>query len=377
MFRQIKVSAPSKVILHGEHAVVYGKSAIAGSLDLRTRMCLTPLQENVLEVDFPDVGVKKQWKSKEIKERILYKRPKTLHNQIEDLDSDFLQCIETFLAQGDFNKNEFQKSSLLCFFYLYSMLCDKFVSLQIKVESEIPLGAGLGSSAALSVCLAAGLYALKDPKMDEEALDQICRYAFLSEKILHGNPSGIDNAVSTYGGFIHFKKQGLTSKIVPIDCSNCDLRILLVNTKVPRSTKTMVQNVKNSYHEYPEVIGPTLDAIDGLTKKCLEVLQNDQETNKTRTISQLVDYNQKLLETLGVSHPALEDVVQLAKTSGFSAKLTGAGGGGFAMIVISNAEETILNEIKEKLAKNGYDSYETSIGVDGVRVSIENVCISQ
>ena len=139
----------------------------------------------------------------------------------------------------------------------------------------------------------------------------------------------------------------------------------------------MVQNVKNSYHEYPEVIGPTLDAIDGLTKKCLEVLQNDQETNKTRTISQLVDYNQKLLETLGVSHPALEDVVQLAKTSGFSAKLTGAGGGGFAMIVISNAEETILKEIKEKLAKNGYDSYETNIGVDGVRVSIENVCISQ
>ena len=67
MLRHINVSAPSKVILHGEHAVVYGKSAIAASLDLRTKMCLVPLQENILEVDFPDVGVKKIWKSKEIK----------------------------------------------------------------------------------------------------------------------------------------------------------------------------------------------------------------------------------------------------------------------------------------------------------------------
>lgn len=338
-------------------------------------MCLIPLQGNVLEVDFPDVGVKKQWKSKEIKERILHNRPKDLLGP--DLDSNFLKCIETFLSEEDLSDNQFQKSSLLCFFYLYSLLCEKFVPLQIKVESEIPLGAGLGSSAALSVCLAAGLYALKNPKMEDSTLDQVCKYAFLSEKILHGNPSGIDNAVSTYGGFIHFKQ----SKIVPIDCNNCDLRILLVNTKVPRSTKAMVQDVSFRYKDYPEVIGPTLDAIDGLTNKCLEVLQAENDENQTRIISHLVDYNQKLLEALGVSHPALEEVVKTAKSFGLSAKLTGAGGGGFAMIILPpTVDENTIKDVKERLVKNKFDCYETKLGVDGVRVHVENsdvVCISQ
>ena len=399
---QINVSAPSKVILHGEHAVVYGKSAIAASVDLRTKMCLVPLQDHVLQVDFPDVQVKRQWKSKDIKENILHKRPKNLNG----LDHDFLKCIEDFLnsqedqgtttstisisaaAASDTNtidsstQNEFQRASLTCFFYLYALLCDKFVPLQIKVESEIPLGAGLGSSAALSVCLAAGLSALKFSKK-ELVLEEICQYAFISEQILHGRPSGIDNAVSTYGGFVHFKN----SKITPIECSNnvnggkSDLRILLVNTKIPRSTKTMVQGVNELNNEYPDVVGPTLEAIDGVSNKCLEILQADDSTNdRFRTIQNLIQYNQKLLEALGVSHPALEEVILIAKSFGLSAKLTGAGGGGFALIILPpSLDENKLKNLKERLVKKHFDCYETNIGVDGVRIHVDNdvVCISQ
>ena len=382
----INVSAPSKVILHGEHAVVYGKSAIAASVDLRTKMCLVPLQDHVLQVDFPDVQVKRQWKSKDIKENILHKRPKNLNG----LDQDFLKCIENFLSSQEEketvdknSQNEFQRASLTCFFYLYALLCDKFVPLQIKVESEIPLGAGLGSSAALSVCLAAGLSALKCSK-NELVLEQICQYAFISEQILHGRPSGIDNAVSTYGGFVHFKN----SKITPIDCSisKSDLRILLVNTKIPRSTKTMVQGVNELNNEYPDVVGPTLEAIDGVSKKCLEILQqsdhqDDDSIHRFRSIQNLIQYNQKLLEALGVSHPALEEVILIAKSYGLSAKLTGAGGGGFALIVLPpSIDENTLKNLKERLVKKHYDCYETSLGVDGVRIHVDNsdvVCISQ
>ena len=390
----INVSAPSKVILHGEHAVVYGKSAIAASVDLRTKMCLVPLQEHVLQVDFPDVQVKRQWKSKDIKENILHKRPKNLNG----LDQDFLKCIENFLnSQEDEettttasdtkvnSQNEFQRASLTCFFYLYALLCDKFVPLKIKVESEIPLGAGLGSSAALSVCLAAGLSALKCSK-NELVLEEICQYAFISEQILHGRPSGIDNAVSTYGGFVHFKN----SKITPVDCSNTigpgksDLmRIILVNTKIPRSTKTMVQGVNELNNEYPDVVGPTLEAIDGVSNKCLEILQADEDSthDRFRTIQNLIQYNQKLLEALGVSHPALEEVILIAKSYGLSAKLTGAGGGGFALIVLPpSIDENTLKNLKERLVKQHFDCYETSLGVDGVRIHIDNsdvVCISQ
>ena len=186
-----------------------------------------------------------------------------------------------------------------------------------------------------------------------------------------------DNTVSTYGGFIHFKN----SKIEPIECSDSDLKVLLVNTNVPRSTKSMVQAVNKMYQNYPEVVGPTLDAINGVSEKSLEILRSNDTKNEHEIISYLVDYNQKLLEALGVSHPALEDVIKISKEFGLSAKLTGAGGGGFALIVLppSIHEKTII-EINERLVKKNFKCYQTCLGVEGVRVHIENsdvVCISQ
>ena len=142
MFRQISASAPSKVILHGEHAVVYGKSAVAASLDLRTRICLTPiLNDSILEVDFPDVGVVKQhWKSKEVKECLLNKRPPEAAAE-PILDEAFLKVVQSFVMTektdgGLQDQDDLQTASLTCFFYLYSILCDKFLPMHIKVESE-------------------------------------------------------------------------------------------------------------------------------------------------------------------------------------------------------------------------------------------------
>ena len=142
MFRQITVSAPSKVILHGEHAVVYGKSAVAASLDLRTRMYLIPFcdrQPNVLEVDFPDVRVKHSWKGEDIEDRLLSHRPTSFPS--DDISSVFLRLVQDFIREtGDKYHEDLQLASLTCFFYLYSILCQEFVPMRIKVESDIPIG---------------------------------------------------------------------------------------------------------------------------------------------------------------------------------------------------------------------------------------------
>ena len=146
MLRQISVSAPSKVILHGEHAVVYGRSAIAASLDLRTRMYLTPIakENDILEVDFPDVSVTKCWSGKTISEEILNYKP----DSSSDIDTDFLAKIQVFVAANidsgnddqdacDTNQNnakDLQIASLTCFFYLYAVICDKFIPMKIKVR---------------------------------------------------------------------------------------------------------------------------------------------------------------------------------------------------------------------------------------------------
>ena len=148
MLRQISVSAPSKVILHGEHAVVYGRSAIAASLDLRTRMYLTPIakENDILQVDFPDVSVTKCWSGKTISEEILNYKP----DSSSDIDVDFLAKIQVFVAANidsgnddqdacDTNQNnakDLQIASLTCFFYLYAVICDKFIPMKIKVRGS-------------------------------------------------------------------------------------------------------------------------------------------------------------------------------------------------------------------------------------------------
>jgi len=386
MIRHITVSAPSKVILHGEHAVVYGKSAVAASLDLRTRMFLTPiLKENVLQVDFQDVGVKRSWTGKVIRDQVLSFKPSIPAEGCEEVNQDFLKKIQAFVDQEEVT-DDLQKASLTCFFYLYAIICDKFLPMSIRVESEIPLGAGLGSSAALSVCLSAGLTAIKttQSELNEEMLRKICNFAFISEQILHGRPSGIDNFVSTYGGFVHFKL-GQISPIKPPE--NFNLRILLVNTKVPRQTKDLVGKVREQYYKHPTIIEPILDSIDGVSLRFLETIKemdsDGDSQEKYQDLNQFISYNHDLLRTIGVSHPSLEEVLNIAKSFGLHAKLTGAGGGGFAFVLLPPfIKESLVQNVQEKLAKKGFDCREANLGVNGVRVQFDNCstdheCISQ
>ena len=108
--------------------------------------------------------------------------------------------------------------------------------MDISIKSDIPIGKGLGSSAALSVCLATGLLLIQDTRnscdsyppvtscninakeqgVPQERAREICELAYISEQILHGRPSGIDNTVSTYGGLIHFSNFKV-SQIIQFD----------------------------------------------------------------------------------------------------------------------------------------------------------------
>ncbi|KAI0218046.1 hypothetical protein L0F63_006964, partial [Massospora cicadina] len=113
---------------------------------------------------------------------------------------------------------------------------------KMAVESKLPVGAGLGSSASFSVSVGGALVNLAFPGfMDTTpySLELVNRLGYLGEKIAHGNPSGVDNTVSTYGKFVVYhggkytKLNGLAS-----------LRMLLINTKVPRNTKKLVADVR-------------------------------------------------------------------------------------------------------------------------------------
>lgn len=375
-FLPLVVSAPSKVILHGEHAVVYGKTAVAAALDLRTRMTIKPHLSHVV-VNFPDVGLSDCWTVEQLKELFKHRPSDKLE---EEVDLVYLDKIHDFLGTDQSN---LRMASVICFLYLYSvMVSPDIITMEIQVESEIPLGAGLGSSAALSVCLSAGLTGVLHQvrgmeknifnHLSNAAKKDVCRLAFLSEKILHGTPSGLDNSVSTYGGLCKFSGGILT----PLPTTS-PLSILLVNTNVERNTKDLVNKVRRKYDSHPKIIKPVLESIDGVSETFLALLENLESGNSSNAtyheMEELIDYNQALLQSLGVSHPALQDVCHTVPQFGLHGKLTGAGGGGFAFALIPpHIPDKSVGLARQTLESAGYTCCTAEVGGAGVSISFQD-----
>lgn len=370
------VSAPGKVILHGEHAVVHGKVALAVALNLRTFLLLRPQSNGRVSLNLPNIGIKQVW------------------------DVATLQLLDTsFLEQGDVpaptleQLEKLKKTAslprdcvgneglaLLAFLYLYLGICRKqrtFPSLDIVVWSELPPGAGLGSSAAYSVCLAAALLTaceevanpLKDGvsvgRWPEEDLKSINQWALEGERVIHGNPSGVDNAVSTWGGALRYQ-QGKMSSLKRLPA----LQILLTNTKVPRSTKALVAGVRSRLIKFPEIVAPLLNSINAISLECERMLEEmvvAPVPEQYLVLEELMDMNQHHLNALGVGHASLDQLCQVTAANGLHSKLTGAGGGGCGITLLKpGLERAKVEATKQALTSCGFDCWETSIGAPGV-----------
>ncbi|KAI0230683.1 Mevalonate kinase [Lamellibrachia satsuma] len=375
----VVVSAPGKVILHGEHAVVYGKRALAASLNLRTFLRLTSNSTHQVSLRLPDIDVAVTWTTSELQEAFTLPFCDPM-NPVSP-SADLLAQVKKF-AGIESDVIDTKQLAVVAFLYLFLSVSatDKNVpSVTIEIASSLPTGAGLGSSAAYSTCLASSLLEHRRlisvaPKVENsnnatwsgKDIDLINQWAFLGERIIHGNPSGIDNSVSTYGGALNFQ----AGQITPLDRVP-QLRILLLNTRVPRSTKIMVAGVKDRYNKFPEIIGPVLDSIEGISQWCEKVFTQIDTTGATEEhyniLKDLIDMNQNHLRTLGVSHPALDQACHVTQSHGLHSKLTGAGGGGCAFTLVPPGTcEEVIGSVRREMEELGYDCWETTMGAPGV-----------
>lgn len=258
------------------------------------------------------------------------------------------------------------------------------VPLRVVVTSELPIGAGLGSSAAFAVCVSAGLlHAIGAVEVSDdasnpwsaEALELINGWAFVVEKVIHGTPSGIDNAISTHGGALKFVKGVPPERLGAMPT----LRILLVNTRVGRSTKEYVAKVRRNKDSFPAV-SLVIDAMGSLAEQAVsvfEALKSAQDAADETAAAEsmghlegLVELNQHLLNGIGVGHPALDEICKITKAHGLVAKLTGAGGGGCAVVLIKpGVADDKVAAATEALSAAGFDVFPTSVGSAGVRVA--------
>lgn len=394
MMPAFMVSAPGKVILCGEHAVVHGKAAIAAAISLRSYLLVTTLSKSkrTVTLKFPDIDLAHTWNIDELPWSTFSDpaKKKFYYDLVTTLDEDLVAAIQPFLEDVSEDKSpELQKvhrNAAASFLYIFMSLgSQSFAACQYTLRSTIPIGAGLGSSASIAVCLSGALLlqlrTLSGPHPDQppqEAriqLERINQWAFVCEMLMHGNPSGVDNTVATQGKAVVFQRKDYTKppSVRPL-WDFPELPLLLVDTRQAKSTHAEVAKVGKLKEAHPKLVGVILDAIDRVTMSADELLGSDEfdsdDEEYLRRVGELMTINHGLLVSLGVSHPRLERVRELVDHEGIGwTKLTGAGGGGCSITLLKpNVAREKLDRLEQQLEDEGYKKFETTLGGDGVGV---------
>lgn len=280
------VSAPGKVIVYGEHAVVYDKAALAAAISLRSYLHVTTLSKSqrTVTLNFRDIGLDHTWDIDALPWDVFQQpsKKKSYYDLVTALDPELLDAIQPHVDAISAGKPDDQRKihlrSATSFLYLFlSLGSPESPGTVYTLRSTIPIGAGLGSSASVSVCLSAALLrqinVLAGPHPDqptdeaEVQLERINRWAFVGEMCIHGNPSGVDNTVAAGGKAVFFRRGDYSKPplVTPL-LTFPELPLLLVDTKQARSTGIELTKVCKLKEALPTVTGAILDAIDKVSE---------------------------------------------------------------------------------------------------------------
>ncbi|KAI9671571.1 MAG: Mevalonate kinase [Caeruleum heppii] len=394
MMPAFMVSAPGKVIVYGEHAVVYGKPAIAAAISLRSYLLVTSLSKSrrTVTLRFPDISLSHTWNIDDLPWSVFAKPSKKrfYYDLVTSLDPDLVEAmkphISTVSSKLPDEKRKIHQSAASAFLYLLLSLGSPNLSASIyTLRSTLPIGAGLGSSASISVCLSVALLlqirALAGPHPDQPGdeaelqIERINRWAFVGELCIHGNPSGVDNTVSAGGKAVLFKREDYQRPpaVVPLRRFP-ELPLLLVDTRQARSTATEVAKVGALREAHPLVTEMMLESIAKVTESAHQLITSSEfdqdDADSLQHLGELIRINHGLLVSLGVSHPKLERIRELTDHAEIGwTKLTGAGGGGCAITMLKpSIQSSTLRKLKDQLDVEGFERYEITLGGDGVGV---------
>ena len=304
---KITYSAPGKIILSGEHSVVYGKPAFVTAVNLRLSVTIHECKPQIKDKPSDSEG-------KKIHEAVM---------KIEDTVINYLQ-----------KQTKLKKKS---FSYFY--------------KSDIPIGSGMGSSAAFCVAtVAALLHFYTGCEHDKQIINSL---AYQGEKYFHGMPSGVDVSASCFGGLIFYRKEfeflkNISSLNFKIPKKIQDQLILIDSGQPVESTEQMVKHVGKRYNENPKLIETVLNTMEKLTKRMVvSIVKEDM-----RLFQETVQENQKELENLGIVSKQTSELLKNLQAYGVG-KVTGAGGitegSGLIMFFAKNKEGLENYAIKNKL----------------------------
>ncbi len=301
--------APAKVIVTGEHFVVHGAWALAAALPRKVRVEVSPSSEFRATSDKLSPGSAGL-------------RP--AGRVVEEMAREFSASPRV----------------------------------RVSIFSDVPEGAGLGSSAATMVAVAAAYSKLNSLGL---RVDEVVRCSMVGEQDIHGRPSGIDPTVSAHGGVLLFRP-GSPPKMLHFEGS----RTLLVSySGKKRSTKGQINTVARMKERSPSQFSMLSDGVSWLSQAAAERLaEGDMEG-----LGKLLVLNHAVLGTVGVSNETLDSMVDLLASLGaYGAKLTGAGGGGSVVAVAPKAKE---KSIVSGLSARGFETFKATVPSEGVKSWLE------
>jgi hydroxymethylglutaryl-CoA reductase len=294
-----------KVILLGEHAVVYGRHAIALPLPLTVRAVVEDCDSG-MELLIPRWGIEYQ------------------------------------LAKSPEQRRSFEKAA--------GAIIDRLDlttrGMRIEVFPDVPRGMGMGGSAALAVAIVRALDKHYRLNLSDEEVNEL---AFLSEQIAHGQPSGVDNTVATYGQPLVFRKG--TPPLVENLNLPAPLSLVLGMTNTEGLTAKTVSRVREARERKPKLYEKIFDDIDALVLQAVSAVQD----NDLATLGELMNVCQGLLNALQVSTPEIERLIGIARRAGaLGAKLTGGGGGGAVVALCTNDGDGNADAVQAAMERRGF-----------------------
>lgn len=323
MMNKITVSAPGKIMLLGEHAVVYNRPCIVTAIDQRVSATAEFINEPVFQLEATEVGLKN------------YQKP---------------------LSQ--IGKGEIPKEAKFAEIAVKLVLSQKPTSkkgIKITTKSQFSSLFGFGSSSASTVAIVSALANLFGKKLSQKNLFEICYKTVLE---VQGKGSGFDIATAIYGGTTYFVTGGKTIKPLPVT----SLPIVIGYTGIKADTVTLIDQVKKLSEKYPKIVENSYDQIAKLVDSAkIAISKKDWQS-----LGKLMNINQGYLEGLGVSSQMLSNLIYAARDAGaYGAKLSGAGGGD-CMIAI--APPSRQKAIEKAITKAGGKIIKVETKAEGVRI---------
>ncbi len=306
--------APGKIILFGEHFVVYDNRAILGAIDKYATVTSekTNTDNILISSSLGQSSIKKD-------------------EDVGKVEKKFRPFF--YIAKKVIEKNNFDKG------------------ISIKIESNIPIGAGLGSSSACCVAASASIANLFSDTTDKEILE----LAIQAEKTIFPNSSGADCTVSVYGGIIEYQKEKGFTKI---DTEN-EFFFLIIDSEQIHATDKVVERVKKFKEENKDVFAELCSEEERLITKALDSMKS----NDLETIGKCMAQNEIFLEQIGVSNDVLLSITKEIEMITFGAKITGAGDGG-CIIALTQKDD----DLSEYVNTTKYQTHHVSIQKTGMQV---------